>query len=179
MNYYPHHIGDFRSGTVNMSRVERWIYRDLLDVYYDTEQPIALDLDTACYSIGASTDEERRIVANLLKFKFRQTERGYVHERCESEIAKWQSRGWFPSEDESPRPSIDEWKETRIRIFARDGYVCRYCGAKGGELECDHIEPVSRGGSNDDANLVTSCRTCNRRKSNKPPEIFLAETWHG
>ncbi|KHJ64712.1 YdaU family protein [Burkholderia glumae] len=92
MNYYPHHIGDFRSGTVNMSRVERWIYRDLIDVYYDTEKPLPLDLDAVCYAVGVSSDDERRAVANLLRFKFTQTEDGYVHDRCEIEIAAYRAR---------------------------------------------------------------------------------------
>ncbi|HGL5074108.1 TPA: YdaU family protein [Burkholderia multivorans] len=92
MNYYPHHIGDFRSGTVNMTRVERWIYRDLIDVYYDTEKPLPLDLDAVCYAVGVSAEEERRAVANLLRFKFTQTDAGYVHDRCEIEIAAYRLR---------------------------------------------------------------------------------------
>ncbi|MBR8434870.1 YdaU family protein [Burkholderia cenocepacia] len=92
MNYYPHHIGDFRSGTVNMTRVERWIYRDLIDVYYDTEKPLPLDLDEVCYAVGVSAEEERRAVANLLRFKFTQTDAGYVHDRCEIEIAAYRTR---------------------------------------------------------------------------------------
>ncbi|MBU9175816.1 YdaU family protein [Burkholderia gladioli] len=92
MNYYPHHIGDFRSGTVNMTRVERWIYRDLIDVYYDTEKPLPLDLDAVCYAVGVSDEGERRAVANLLRFKFTKTADGYVHDRCEIEIAAYQSR---------------------------------------------------------------------------------------
>jgi hypothetical protein len=31
-------------------------------------------------------------------------------------------------------------------------------------LEVDHIEPVSKGGTNDLLNLITSCRSCNRGK---------------
>ncbi|MEN8511971.1 YdaU family protein [Burkholderia sp. RS02] len=92
MNYYPHHIGDFRSGTVNMTRVERWIYRDLIDVYYDTEKPLALDLDAVCYAVGVSADDERHAVANLLRFKFTKTDDGYVHDRCEIEIAAYRAR---------------------------------------------------------------------------------------
>ena len=77
MNYYQHHIGDFRAGTVHMSRTERWIYRDLIDVYYDTEQPLPLDLDELCRAIGVRTDDERTVVIDLLKFKFQKTDAGY------------------------------------------------------------------------------------------------------
>jgi len=60
-----------------------------------------------------------------------------------------------------------EWAEVRDRIFERDEYTCRYCGEKGGRLECDHVMPISRGGDNSDDNLVTSCRTCNRSKRDR------------
>ncbi|WP_017817091.1 YdaU family protein [Acinetobacter baumannii] len=40
MNYYQHHIGDFNNATRHLSLIERAIYRDLLDMYYDTEKAI-------------------------------------------------------------------------------------------------------------------------------------------
>ncbi|ATQ77879.1 hypothetical protein CR152_27785 [Massilia violaceinigra] len=92
MNYYPFHIGDFRSGTVNMTRQARWIYRDMLDVYYDAEAPLTLDLDVLCDQIGAESDEERRIVERLLRFKFVKTEAGYTHEICERVIAEYHKK---------------------------------------------------------------------------------------
>ena len=70
------------------------------------------------------------------------------------------------------RPPIAEWRVIRARIFARDDYTCGYCGRRDGRLECDHIVPVSRGGSNEDDNLVTACRSCNRAKHAK-----LVEEW--
>ncbi len=72
-----------------MSRQSRWIYRDMMDVYYDTEKPLPGDLDVLCDMIGVETDEERRIVERLLRFKFTKTEDGYRHERCETEIAAY------------------------------------------------------------------------------------------
>jgi 5-methylcytosine-specific restriction enzyme A len=54
----------------------------------------------------------------------------------------------------------------RWRIFDRDGYRCRHCGASGADtdLTIDHIQPVSRGGTNAESNLQTLCRSCNSRK---------------
>lgn len=92
MNYYPFHIGDFRSGTVNMSRQARWIYRDMLDVYYDAEKPLPLDLDVLCDEIGVESEDERKIVERLLRFKFVKTDDGYRHDRCEAEIASYHAR---------------------------------------------------------------------------------------
>lgn len=92
MNYYPFHIGDFRSGTVNMSRHARWIYRDMLDVYYDMEKPLPLDFELLCDEIGVESEEERRIVERLLRFKFIKAEDGYRHEICDRVIAEYHAK---------------------------------------------------------------------------------------
>ena len=73
------------------------------------------------------------------------------------------------------RPSADIWRATRGRIFERDNYTCVYCGKRGVKLECDHVHPVSRGGSNDDDNLATACFDCNRSKRNKTVEEWRAQ----
>lgn len=57
-----------------------------------------------------------------------------------------------------------EWSVLRLSIFERDGYACTYCGTKTDKPECDHVHPVSRGGTNDPANLTTACYDCNRSK---------------
>jgi uncharacterized protein YdaU (DUF1376 family) len=92
MNYYPFHIGDFRSGTVNMTRQTRWIYRDMLDIYYDDEKPLPLDLDLLCNQIGAESEDERRIVERLLRFKFVKTDDGYWHEICDRVITEYHKK---------------------------------------------------------------------------------------
>lgn len=65
------------------------------------------------------------------------------------------------------RPTPPEWQVIRKRIFQRDDYTCAYCGERGGKLQCDHIVPVAKGGSHDDANLATACEPCNRSKGAK------------
>lgn len=60
-----------------------------------------------------------------------------------------------------------EWAAIRSAIFARDDYTCRYCGERGGRLECDHVIPVSRGGDSTPDNLATACFGCNRSKGAK------------
>lgn len=65
------------------------------------------------------------------------------------------------------RKSISKGK--RFDIFRRDGFTCQYCGKQPPDvvLEVDHIRPVSKGGDNDDMNLVTACYDCNRGKAAK------------
>lgn len=59
--------------------------------------------------------------------------------------------------------------KTRFEVFKRDNFTCQYCGKKAPEvvLNVDHIEPVSKGGSNDLFNLITSCFECNNGKRDK------------
>lgn len=61
---------------------------------------------------------------------------------------------------------------TRKNIYARDRYLCQYCGKKINpkELTLDHIMPESRGGSYSWSNLVSCCVSCNRKKANMTPE---------
>jgi 5-methylcytosine-specific restriction endonuclease McrA len=65
---------------------------------------------------------------------------------------------------------------TNTFLFARDDYICQYCGAHRRELRGrqfltrDHVLPVSRGGENRWENVVTSCSPCNNRKGDRTPE---------
>lgn len=57
-------------------------------------------------------------------------------------------------------------------LYARDRYICAYCGEKCKEslLTIDHIQPQSRGGKNYWMNTVTSCKDCNHTKADRTPE---------
>jgi uncharacterized protein YdaU (DUF1376 family) len=89
MNYYPHHIGDFNNATRHLTRVERSVYRDLLDLYYDTEQSLTLDIKGLCRKILAHSGEEATAVEQVLNEFFTKTEAGWYHDRCEVEIAEY------------------------------------------------------------------------------------------
>ena len=58
-------------------------------------------------------------------------------------------------------------KSQRFDIFRRDGFTCGYCGRRPPDvvLEVDHVQPRSKGGSDDSLNLITACFDCNRGKS--------------
>jgi 5-methylcytosine-specific restriction endonuclease McrA len=65
---------------------------------------------------------------------------------------------------------------TNTFLFARDDYSCQYCGRHRRDLRGrqfltrDHVTPVSQGGGNDWANVVTACSSCNNKKGNYRPE---------
>lgn len=60
---------------------------------------------------------------------------------------------------------------TNTFLFARDGYMCQYCGRTASQLRTresltrDHVVPLSRGGTNAWTNVVTACSSCNTRKA--------------
>lgn len=60
-------------------------------------------------------------------------------------------------------------KRTRFEVFKRDGFKCQYCGAMSPNvlLQIDHIQPVSKDGSDDILNYLTACKDCNAGKSDK------------
>lgn len=92
MNYYQHHIGDFRSGCIHMSRLERWIYRDMIEHYYDQEKPLSAEFDILCDDLGVQGNDEMAAVSRILRRKFVLTEDGYRHERCDSMIAEYHKK---------------------------------------------------------------------------------------
>jgi len=91
LKHYPHHIGDFDKATRHLTRIERSIYRDLIDLYYDTEQQLPLDTQWICRRIIARTNEESTAVEQTLNEFFTKTPTGWYHARCEEEIERYRS----------------------------------------------------------------------------------------
>lgn len=60
-----------------------------------------------------------------------------------------------------------DWTAITRSVFERDKYACTYCGDEPGDLHCDHIVPLSRGGSSHMDNLTTACGPCNMDKGSK------------
>lgn len=89
MNYYSRNIGDWRTATYNLTKVQRCIYSDLIDTYYDKERP--LPSAGIAEEMGCRTEEELSALAYVLKrfFKLESLEGVdvYRHERCDEEIA--------------------------------------------------------------------------------------------
>ena len=54
--------------------------------------------------------------------------------------------------------------EVREYLLEKWGRKCAYCGAKDVPLEIEHINPKSRGGSNQVSNLTLACTPCNQTK---------------
>lgn len=87
MNHYPHHIGDFNAATRHLTRVERSLYRDLMELYYDTESPLpATDFDRLARRVLADSDEEKAALRDVLNEFFERDGDVYRNTRCDAEI---------------------------------------------------------------------------------------------
>lgn len=92
MNYYKFNIGDYAAATRHLTMLEHGAYRLLLDLYYTSEQPIPLDLKAAARKAGARSKDEVQAVETVLQEFFTETQAGWTHARCETEIAFYQQK---------------------------------------------------------------------------------------
>jgi len=90
VNYYPFHLGDYAAHTGHLEPMEDLAYRRLLDVYYMREGPLPADIQVTAKLVrmrSMSGDVE-----SVLREFFTLTPAGWVHSRCEAEIAEMQER---------------------------------------------------------------------------------------
>lgn len=85
--------------------------------------------------------------------------------RCSRRVHRWRRKA-----REVSATGAFTWSEF-MRIAARFDYCCAYCGERVGQLQPDHVVPLSRGGSNSTTNLLPSCARCNGDKA----ALFLDE----
>jgi uncharacterized protein YdaU (DUF1376 family) len=88
MIWYKFHIGDYITHTKHISDAEDLAYRRLLDLYYMSEKPIALDVKLVARKIGMEIEETESV---LVEF-FDKQDDGYHNNRADVEIAKYQSQ---------------------------------------------------------------------------------------
>jgi 5-methylcytosine-specific restriction endonuclease McrA len=66
---------------------------------------------------------------------------------------------------------LQKWKDQRLRVLKRDGYICAYCGQEADQV--DHVIPRKAGGTHDLDNLVACCKACNSKKGALDEGSFL------
>ena len=66
-----------------------------------------------------------------------------------------------------PTPAL-----TNTALFARDQWICLYCGGDGRRLPLtrDHVIPSSKGGKDVWENVVAACIHCNSKKGGRTPQ---------
>ena len=71
-------------------------------------------------------------------------------------------------------PTTDtSWQRLRKLVRKRDESKCYHCGIIVENGHCDHLIPLSRGGTDAINNLVWSCKKCNLAKGNKMPKYTI------
>jgi uncharacterized protein YdaU (DUF1376 family) len=115
MNYYQHHIGDFRSGTIHFTRLMRWIYRDMIEVYYDREKPLPLALDALHDLLGTYQDDEAAAVQRILRIKFEQRETGWHHTVCDETIEAYKAAAEEAAAVDAERRENEAERQRRSR----------------------------------------------------------------
>jgi 5-methylcytosine-specific restriction endonuclease McrA len=68
---------------------------------------------------------------------------------------------------------LQKWKDQRLRVLKRDGYICAYCGQEANQV--DHVISRKDGGSHDLDNLVACCAPCNSKKGALNEGVFLSK----
>jgi len=91
VNFYPHHISDFNNATRHLTRVERSVYRDAIELYYDTESALIFDVGRLERRLICTDETEKEALKSILSEFFIKTDEGFIHERCEIEIAKYRA----------------------------------------------------------------------------------------
>lgn len=89
MNYYKHHIGDYRRDTSHLTLIEHGAYRQMLDMYYLNEQPLPTDMAVLFRKLCARSEDEKQAVQTVIAEFFEETETGWQHKRCDDEIAHY------------------------------------------------------------------------------------------
>lgn len=65
-----------------------------------------------------------------------------------------------------------------LQRWAEFGHRCAYCRASG-DLQIEHVIPISKGGTNDLGNIVPACRSCNSSKRSRDAhEWFAMQTFY-
>ena len=84
MHYYKFNIGDYHKSTAHLTLLEDVIYRRLIDLAYDSEKPLPLDLKKLCRLIRTH-DNPSETQAILEEF-FSETHGGWVHRRIQKDL---------------------------------------------------------------------------------------------
>jgi 5-methylcytosine-specific restriction endonuclease McrA len=94
--------------------------------------------------------------------------RGYHHvihyRRCTEalELMAW------PTTTRHKRGYGTEWERIRIAILTRDSYLCQECLRHNRTTTATHVDHIKRkaiGGSDNEHNLQSLCKSCHERKS--------------
>lgn len=89
---------------------------------------------------------------------------------CSEDALKQGRAAYAERGSRAERGYPSNWEKRRLHILSRDPW-CKGCEAAMSS-ECDHIKPLERGGTNNDANLQGLCKPCHSIKTQLERNIF-------
>jgi uncharacterized protein YdaU (DUF1376 family) len=106
MHFYQKNIGDFNNATRHLTRVERSLFSDAIELYYDTEKPLTSDINKLNRLLLAHSQEEKDALLVVLAEFFTLTDEGYFNKRCNEEIVKYQA--YMDSKSKAGKASAEQ-----------------------------------------------------------------------
>lgn len=170
--WFRHYAGMMRDDKLvrvalkSRQTVERvvWVWGAILEAGADHDRSdIRMERDEWAAFLGCSSVEVADVISGLERV-------GYLS--SDGSIALWSK---FRAGRYDDFRTKKEWHAIRHEVFVRDNFTCQYCGAYGVKLQCDHVHPISKGGSSTLDNLKTACMACNQSKRDKALDAWLAE----
>ena len=155
MTFYMFHIADFYAATRHLTFEERAIYRELLDIYYDQEKPLTLDIDKLARLVCCRTEETKRALQGILDEFFIATPDGYRSSRADEEIARYHEK----------RTSLKERADKRWRKPQESVVASR----EGGDSQTAISEPSCASGET----MPAQCNGIAAAKPSSSPALQL------
>lgn len=128
MHYYTFHPAKFNHETKMLTRIERAIYRELLDEYTGQERPFVADVDKLAWRLAIKDDAEKQALKIVLDnfFELKTDKKGnqhYHHPRLDREIRtyKWNKKdgternAWNETGTQAERSGTDKERKERYK----------------------------------------------------------------
>jgi 5-methylcytosine-specific restriction endonuclease McrA len=145
----------------------------------------ATELEKAIRRAGRSPSVARLVMDEQLRhWRERPADRA-AHERQWGQASWWLEYQIKPDlrlyhREKSRRRKAQDRGQTPVQIpvaalrqrFNEFGNCCAYCGS-GGDMQIEHVEPISEGGAHDIGNIVPSCWPCNANKRTSDMETWF------
>ena len=139
-------------------------------------------LKSAIRNVGRSPSVARLVMDEQLRHWRENPEDKRRHDNVWAQASWWLKYQINPElrlyhREKSKRRKAQDRGQTPVQIpvaalrqrFNEFGNCCAYCG-EGGDMQIEHIEPISKGGAHDIGNIVPACSECNSNKRDREME---------
>jgi 5-methylcytosine-specific restriction endonuclease McrA len=146
----------------------------------------ATKLQRAIRTAGRSPSVARLVMNEQLRHWREYPSDRAAHDRQWARVSWWLEYQIKPDlrlyhREKSKRRKAQNRGQTPVQIpvaalrqrFNEFGNCCAYCGT-GGDMQIEHVEPISKGGAHDIGNIVPACWPCNASK-----RLNDMGTWYG